>query len=168
MMNFRSFAIVCFLSVFASPSVAQNIVEHGDWVVYNDKENDTLACVMSSVPQTSEGKYSSRGQIFAIVTHRPAEKRFNEFSFQAGYSFKDGAEVSLVIDKKASFSLFTSGGHAWAKDAQADKDLSAAMRAGHSMVINGISSRGTLTTDTFSLKGVSAALNAINKACKVQ
>jgi hypothetical protein len=34
------------------------------------------------------------------------------------------------------------------------------------MIIKGISSRGTKTTDTYSLRGVSAAWKAINIACK--
>jgi hypothetical protein len=39
------------------------------------------------------------------------------------------------------------------------------MRAGSTMVVKGTSARGTRTTDTYSLKGVSAALDAIDKAC---
>jgi hypothetical protein len=34
------------------------------------------------------------------------------------------------------------------------------------MVIKGTSSRGTLTTDTYSLAGFTAAYNAIEQACK--
>ncbi len=33
------------------------------------------------------------------------------------------------------------------------------------MVVKGTSSRGTLTTDTYSLTGFSAALQSIDKAC---
>jgi len=168
MNTFRAFVFICSLATIATSSHAQNLTEYGDWLVFQDKENGNLACVMSSVPQKSQGKYTSRGQIFAVITHRPAEKRFNEFSFQAGYTFKGGAEIAVAIDKKRTFTLFTNAGHAWAKDAQGDKDLIKAMRAGNTMVVRGISSRGTITTDTFSLKGFSAAIKAINAACKVQ
>ena len=40
------------------------------------------------------------------------------------------------------------------------------MIRGARMIIQGISSRGTKTTDIYSLKGVGAAWKAINKACK--
>jgi hypothetical protein len=33
------------------------------------------------------------------------------------------------------------------------------------MIVKGTSSRGTLTTDTYSLSGFTAAFNAISKAC---
>ena len=44
----------------------------------------------------------------------------------------------------------------------------AAMKGGKAMVVKGTSSRGTLTTDTYSLAGFTAAYAAIGKACKVK
>jgi hypothetical protein len=43
--------------------------------------------------------------------------------------------------------------------------LMAAMRQGSKMVVKGTSRRGTLTTDEFSLKGLSAALDKIASEC---
>ena len=43
-----------------------------------------------------------------------------------------------------------------------------AMRRGATMIVEGISSRGTHTKDTYSLTGFTAAHNAINEACKVE
>jgi hypothetical protein len=43
--------------------------------------------------------------------------------------------------------------------------LVAAMRSGSTMSVQGTSSRGTVSTDTYSLSGVSAALDAIAKEC---
>ena len=43
-----------------------------------------------------------------------------------------------------------------------------AMIRGARLVVKGTSSRGTKTTDTYSLKGFSAAFKAIGKACKVK
>ncbi|MGB1026239.1 MAG: invasion associated locus B family protein, partial [Rhodospirillaceae bacterium] len=39
------------------------------------------------------------------------------------------------------------------------------MKRGRDMIVKGTSSRGTVTTDTYSLSGVTAAMNAIDKAC---
>ena len=39
------------------------------------------------------------------------------------------------------------------------------MKAGKQLIVRGTSSRGTATTDTYSLAGFSAALAAIDKAC---
>jgi hypothetical protein len=40
------------------------------------------------------------------------------------------------------------------------------MKAGKSLKVKGTSWRGTTTEDTYSLVGISAALAAIDKACK--
>ena len=44
--------------------------------------------------------------------------------------------------------------------------LLAAMKRGNTMIVTGTSSRGTLTTDRYSLSGITAAIEAIGKACK--
>ena len=54
------------------------------------------------------------------------------------------------------------------KDAKTDKQLVEQLKAGGQAVIKGKSKRGTLTTDTFSLKGFSKAYNKISTACNYQ
>jgi hypothetical protein len=54
---------------------------------------------------------------------------------------------------------------AWAPDETADRALVQAMAAGRQMVVRGTSSRGTLTTDTYSLSGFTRAHQEINRAC---
>jgi len=164
----RLILVSTVLGLLATPSYAKVLASPGDWLAFDDQVNDNLACGMSSEPKKSAGKYSKRGLIYAVISHRPSESRFNEFSFQAGYTFGEGVDVGILIDEKTSFTLFTKGGHAWAKDTETDKALIAAMRAGGTMVITGVSSRGTKTTDTFSLRGFSAALKIINAACNVK
>jgi len=41
----------------------------------------------------------------------------------------------------------------------------AALKAGSSLVVKGTSGRGTETTDTYSLSGTTAAMQAIDTAC---
>ena len=50
------------------------IGEHGDWTAYMFMENNNKVCYMVSKPKKSEGNYSKRGDVFALITHRPAEK----------------------------------------------------------------------------------------------
>ncbi len=58
-------------------------------------------------------------------------------------------------------------GQAWARDTKTDRALVGAMKGGLAMIVAGISSRGTLTTDTYSLTGFTKAYNAIAKACGI-
>ena len=165
-------AVVCLVTVLVSalaaqPSRAQGIErigDYGDWSAFQFSEDGNLACYMSSEPKKAKGKYKKRGDVFAIVTHRPAEKRFGEVSFIAGYSYQKDSWVEVKIGKQ-TFQLFTQDDGAWAPDAETDKKLVRAMRKGRTMVVTGTSTRGTLTTDTYSLSGFTKASRAIAKAC---
>jgi invasion protein IalB len=85
-------------------------------------------------------------------------------SLLAGYSYDDAAPVEVAIGGK-TFRLLPYGSVAWAPNAKLDGQLVAAMRAGNTMVVQGTSSRGTATKDTYSLSGFTKAYRAINKAC---
>ena len=80
----------------------------------------------------------------------------------------DGIEVALTVDDNKNFRLFTQGETAWAKDADTDKALVTAMRSGSRMVVKGTSTRGTLTTDTYSLSGFSRAYERASRECGVK
>ena len=134
----------------------------GDWEAYRDAREGF--CYAGSKPVKQEGRYTQRGDAVVLITHRPKEKSFDVVSFDAGYAYKDGSEVAVTIGAQ-SFTLFGQGEQAWARDGNGDAQLAKAMRAGSTLVVKGTSSRGTPTTDTYSLKGVAAALDAINKAC---
>ena len=55
---------------------------------------------------------------------------------------------------------------AWTSDPEVDGMLIKAMQRGTTMIIKGVSSRGTNTKDTYSLRGFTAAYKAISKVCK--
>jgi hypothetical protein len=139
-----------------------------DWAAWSLPDAGGTVCYMHTEPQKEAGKYSSRGDTYMQVTHRTKAKTANVVSVIAGYTYKKDSDVTLSIDGKEPIKLFTDGDTAWARDAAADGKAVAAMRAGSKMVVKGTSSRGTLTTDTYSLSGFTAAHNAINKACKVK
>ncbi len=157
--------LVVFASTVNAASSRKSLGTFGDWNAYKMEENGEKVCYMAAVPQKKEGNYKKRGEVFLIISHRPAKKVFNTVSLTAGYDYKKNSSVSVQIDKKPKIELFTDHDTAWAATEAEDKKLVALMRAGDKAVFKGTSSRGTLTTDTFSLKGFTKAVNAIDKAC---
>ncbi|MGP1397143.1 MAG: invasion associated locus B family protein [Inquilinaceae bacterium] len=143
---------------------AEYLGSHRDWHAYQFTENGNRACYIVSKPTEERGDYTSRGDVYVMVTHRPAEGSRDVVSFISGYTHRPDSEVEITIGSE-NYSLFTSQDTAWARDATEDSRLVAAMRAGSDMISRGTSSRGTATTDTYSLRGFTAALEEINEAC---
>jgi hypothetical protein len=140
---------------------------YGDWGAQTFSEGKNTGCSMWSQPTKGEGKYKQRGAVYAYVTHRPWDKRLNEVSFATGYTFKKDSTVQVRIGSE-KFTLFTDGETAWSRSPKDDKKLVDAMRRGNAMIVVGVSSKGTQTTDTYSLAGFSKAYEAIGKACNVK
>ena len=163
--------IILFLAImFSLPAYAnsmpQEIGQFKDWTAYAYKEGKNTVCYMASTPKKDEGNYKVRGDIYAIVTHRPADKSYDVVSFIAGYPFKKGTSVVVKIGTTAFNNLFPNGETAWAPDSATDKRLVEEMKRGEKMIVEGISARGTKTKDTYSLSGFSGAYKAISARCK--
>ncbi|QCO15303.1 hypothetical protein D3869_08725 [Azospirillum brasilense] len=140
-----------------------------DWNAFAFDEGGHKVCYMSSQPKKKEPAAAKRGDIHVLVTHRPAEKALDVVSFIVGYPLKKDSESTVEVGGK-TFKLFTDGETAWARDADTDKAVTAAMRdaKGKSMLVKGVSGRGTKTTDTYSTDGFAQAYDAINQACGVK
>lgn len=134
------------------------------WSAYVFDENGNKVCYMAAKPDGEHGDYTKRGEIFALITHRPAEGAKGVFSYITGYAYKAGTDATIDIDGQ-SFVLFTQDDTAWAPDAETDKKLSDAIQKGAKMIVKGTSSRGTETKDVFSLEGSSGAYERISKEC---
>jgi hypothetical protein len=164
------FVFCAMLGFAATPGRAAEPREIGkfrDWTSYVLMEQGSKVCYMVSKPTDSKGKYTNRGEIFALITHRPAENTKDVFSYITGYTYKQGSDATVTIDG-TRYMLFTQDDTAWAPDAENDARLANAIQKGSSMVVNGTSRYGTLTTDKYSLKGSGEAYNAISKECGIR
>lgn len=156
----------------ALPAVAQEtsnrVAVKTDWDIF--VESDPTQCWVVSVPKetvnTRGGKVVSvrRGDIYLIVSFWPEQKLMGEVSFTGGYPFASGSTVELSVGS-STFELFTDGETAWASNAEADRTIAAALKRGAEAKVVGRSSRGAVTTDTFSLMGFTAAYEDARKRC---
>ncbi|MCY4549009.1 MAG: invasion associated locus B family protein [Defluviicoccus sp.] len=137
------------------------------WGAYQSGAGKKRICFVHGAPEKSRGKYKRRGKTYLQVTHRPGEKERHVASVTAGYIYKKGSRVDLVVDGR-KFSLFTHGDTAWGEDEKADRAIVRALKKGKKMTVRGRSSRDTLTTDSYSLAGFTKAYRAASKACKVK
>lgn len=166
-----AFAALLAALAFAGPAAADKtdlVGSFNDWDAFTiRKDNGETVCYMVSVPKSWKASREgvNRGKIYVTVTHRPAAKVENQVNVVVGYPFKERSEASAVVDGKSRFNLFTEGDGAWTYTAKEDKAMVTAMRRGVTLIVKGESSRGTQTTDRYSLSGFTAAHEAISKAC---
>ncbi len=158
-------AVLCRIPE-AFAEAPQMIGEYDDWVAYYYRDKAGPVCYMASTPKKDEGKYTRRGDIYAVITHRPAEKSYDVVNFNAGYTFKSDSKFVVKIGAKTFDRMFTNGDKAWSVSEKVDKEIVEAMKRGSRMVVHGTSSKGTQTKDTYSLAGFSSAYRAITNKCK--
>ena len=96
---------------------------------------------------------------------RPAERVVNEVSIMIGYALKPGSESTLEVGG-AAYSMYTQGDGLWIKNAAEEDQMVQAMRRSADATVKGVSAKGTETVDTFSMKGLSHALDRIAQDCR--
>ena len=152
----------------AVPANAQTLLGvTRDWSAYEAKTPEGKVCYVLSRPKAILPTNVSRGSIYFLISVWPDRNVDGEVEVVPGYPYKDGEPVfARVGTTKVEFFTRNDGnGIAWAKDPAEEKQLIRAMRGGSRMIVTGESKRGTKTTDTYSLSGVTAALEAAQKAC---
>jgi len=143
-----------------------------DWSAYVYGTGAQRICYVMTEPKSSKPKNLRRGDTFLMVTHRPGDNIKNEISMRIGYVFNKTSKPFSQVgsDKFQMFSGVKDGGEsrhwAWVDDPAAEARMIKAMRRGSDVIVKGTSSRGTLTTDRYSLSGISAALKRIDDSCK--
>jgi invasion protein IalB len=140
--------------------------QFGDWGAYTATPGGRKICFALSKPLTAvtDPPGRRRDQPYVFVSTRPAEKVRQEVSVTFGYPLKPGVDADVVIGP-AKFGMYTQNDGAWIKNAAEEAQMVDAMRKGTDMVVHGLSTRGTKTTDTYSLKGISNALDRVAQEC---
>jgi invasion protein IalB len=154
----------------ASPTAqATSLGQFGDWGAYTATPGGRKICFALSKPTSTVDNPPNRRTaahvVYMFVSSRPSDKVKDEVSMLVtGYALKPGSDATVTIGG-ATFAMYTQNDGAWVKNAAEESRLVDAMRKGSDLVIKATTSRGTQTTDTFSLKGVSQALDRVAQEC---
>lgn len=154
-------------------AVAETRVDaKADWSVFKS-DGGTRECWVVSAPtgwKATRGgndvtSQVRRGDILLMVAVRPDDNVANEVSYTSGYPFRSESTVTVAIGEQ-SHELFTEGEWGWLSSAGEDNAMIENMKRGISATLTAVSSRGTETVDTFSLRGFTAALQAARDLCQ--
>jgi hypothetical protein len=150
---------------------ANRVAVKTDWTVFVEENPKQCWVVSPPIPgrtrNTQDGRVVAvnRGDIYMFVSFWPESEQLGEVSFMGGYPFADGSSVALTVGD-SEFELFTDGDIAWAASPEDDRRIATAMKRGVEATVVGLSSRGTTTSDTFSLMGFTAAYEDALKRCE--
>jgi len=139
----------------------QNLGTFKFWTAWKGSDaNGVSMCYISAQPQDAKPTNVKRDPIYFLVT----DNKGNRVQTLVGYPLKTGSKVQVSVDGKA-YDMLIEGSTAFLASISDEDGFVALMRAGKQMIVKGLSQRGTNTTDTYSLSGVTAALGKINKDC---
>ena len=155
MKNYLTFLIFILIFAFSTSSHAK--VEKGKW----NFVKDTDYCYIGSAPiETDLPKDKQRGATYILV-YRINKSKDAIVQITAGYSYKKGQTVAVTIDN-AQFDFYSDDDTAWFND---DSKVIVAMKKGIKLTVKGESTRGTKTTDIYTLKGFTASYNQLLNDC---
>jgi hypothetical protein len=144
--------------------------QYGDWGAYTAEPGGQKVCFALAKPTSSAdippNRRTAANVVYLFVSTRPAEKVNNEISvLVTGYTFKPNSEATVAVGG-ANFAMYTQNDGAWVKNAAEEAKMIDTVRKSADVVIKATTSRGTQTTDTFSLKGVAQAIDRAAQECK--
>ena len=139
--------------------------QYGDWGAYTATPEGRKVCFTLAKPKSSTTNPAGRKRdpAYIFISTRPSENVRNEISVVIGYPFKGDATAEVGT---AKFAMYTQNDGAWIKNVAEEARLIDAMRKGADLTIKGTSTRGTSSTDTFSLKGLAQAMDRVAQDCK--
>ena len=135
-------------------------LEKGEW---NFVKTDEYCYIGSLATETDLSPDKNRGDYYILV-YKNIGNPDTVVQIEAGYDYKIGSDIIVNIDK-GDYKFYTTEdlpGVAWTDE---DNTVIFAMKKGLNLLVTGESSRGTITNDTYTLKGFTSAYNKLEKDC---
>lgn len=151
------FAALILLLLAAPLAARESLGVYESWAAFKDASPQrcyAIAKAQGTSPAPAYATISSwpdrgvRGAVHLVLSREVADK----------------AQVRLVVGNKR-FTLVAKGRNAWAKDAQGDAAIVAALRAAARMSVSAQGAKGGTFTDRYALAGVATAMDAATVGC---
>jgi hypothetical protein len=136
----------------------------GDWSVFAYDDGGGKVCFAAAAPSEPPLQAAKRTPVVFYITTWQKDGVRNEISVKLGYSMKPNSSATVTAGGK-TFTLPGDDDKAYAKDANDERKLLAAMSSGGLMVVKATSAKGTATADRYSLDGAGAAVQKLQEIC---
>lgn len=138
---------------------------YGDWSAMTAPgQGKDKTCYALAMPKDRQPAKLQRDPAYVFISTRPSEGVRNEVALIMGFPLKENGAATADIDGD-SFELVAKGANAWVKNPAKEKAFVDALRSGEKLIVKAASVKGNVTTDTYSLRGLSQALDRVQKEC---
>ena len=154
--------VLLFFTIIFLVSFSNNLLalEKGSWTLTKDSD----WCYIGSLPIKSDlPETKKRGDNYILV-YKIIGSDENIVQVEAGYQYNLDKDIVVKIDN-TSFPFYSTEDSSETAWTDSDEKVIYAMKKGLELVLSGQSTRGTITNDTYTLKGFTSAIIKLNKDC---
>ena len=137
-----------------------NALEEGKW---SFEKADEYCYIGSLALETDLPSDKKRGDFYVLV-YKNIGNPETVVQIEAGYSYKIPSDIIVRIDK-GEYKFYTTEDLNTAAWTEEDAKVIFAMKKGLELKVTGESSRSTITNDTYTLNGFTAAYNQLINDC---
>lgn len=155
----KNHILAAAVALIALPGLANAAEVFENWNV----EKADGRCTAWTKPASVDGE--QREGAYLSIVNIPGEGIKNSVAFGFGKSGAGKAQASATVDGK-TFELLTFDTAAFAASGSPEAELISAMRRGAETSVNWTEADGSISKDTYSLKGFTAARAKIDSDCR--
>lgn len=141
------------------------IASFGDWGAFLAAGGKEKTCYALAQPKERAPDKLKRDPAYVFISNRPRENIHNEVSIMMGFPMKNGGEAEADVSG-TSFDLISKGTNAWIKNPAQEAEFIKALKKSAKLIVKATSIKGHVTTDSYSLAGLSQALDSVERECR--
>lgn len=160
-----AFSATATIMPMAHAQTPQAVATFGDWSVFVKDSGGDKVCFAATEAKSKLPTNVNHGDVFFLVASWQSGAATNQPSLMTGYNLKTAPEPKLRVGSD-SWDMYSSENEAFIESDSDERRLVTAMRRGSNMRVSAMSERGTATSYTISLSGVTAALRRVEEVCR--
>ena len=165
-MLLKKIFILLILVIFSSNALAvtpRSTGKYKNWESFVAETDKGKICFAQTKPVKRSPNSFKRGESRLFVSFRPNENIRDEVSVTSGHEYKSSS-VSAKSGKN-NFSFFSQDKFAWLLDEREEQKFIKVMKRATNLMVKGNSTKGTQSTDHYSMMGFTKAYNLTKKNC---
>lgn len=163
----RTRLVIAAMIASADPATSATVLNtYNGWTLYSEASTQKI-CFLAGSPTATVPTDIQREAALMYVSAWPKDGVKAEVSIKLGFPAKKSSEtvISIKGQTAATFKLFVKDDRAFVQDTTQELKLLDAMKKGSTLTVQAISDRGITVTDTYSLQGLTSALQALGSGC---